>query len=108
MNNKELLTELNRQKIFKKLLYAYSPSKNLIVKILKTKIIYCTKCNKIFHWTEHYSVCPENGFKETDEILPTCHEKIGNVNVYVNNEYVKKGKLDLKKYFIMMKMEQKL
>ena len=42
---------------------------NLIVKILKTKIIYCTKCNKIFHWTEHYSVCPESGFKETDEIL---------------------------------------
>ena len=30
---KELLTELNRQKIFKKLLYAYSPSKNLIVKM---------------------------------------------------------------------------
>ena len=42
---------------------------NLIVKILKTKMIYCTKCNKIFHWTEHYNVCPESGFKETDEIL---------------------------------------
>ena len=42
---------------------------NLIVKILKTKMIYCTKCNKIYQWTEHYNVCPESGFKETDEIL---------------------------------------
>ena len=42
---------------------------NLIIKILKTKIIYCTKCNKIFYWTEHYSVCSESEFKETDAIL---------------------------------------
>ena len=46
-----------------------TPFLKLIIKILKTKVIYCTKCNKIFHWTEHQSVCPESGFKETNEIL---------------------------------------
>ena len=47
---KELLTELNRQKIFKKLLYAYSPSKNLIVK-MQWKVInffYGAIGNKLF------------------------------------------------------------
>ena len=49
---------------------------NLIVKILKTKMIYCTKCNKIYQWTEHYNVCPESGFKETDEIMGEIKELV--------------------------------
>ena len=47
---KELLTELNRQKIFKKLLYAYSPSKNLIVKMpwKVSNFFYGAIGNKLF------------------------------------------------------------
>ena len=46
---KELLTELNRQKIFKKLLYAYSPSKNLIVKMpWKVSNFFYAIGNKLF------------------------------------------------------------
>ena len=60
---------------------------NLIVKILKTKIIYCTKCNKIFHWTEHYSVCPESGFKETDEILGELKQLVNSCIQLIESEY---------------------
>ena len=47
---KELLTELNKQKIFKKLLFAYSPSKNLIVKQpwKVNNFFYATIGNKLF------------------------------------------------------------
>jgi hypothetical protein len=42
---------------------------NLVIKILKTKVIYCKKCSKIFNWIDHHSVCEQNEFKETNEIL---------------------------------------
>ena len=47
---KELLTELNKQKIFKKLLFSYSPSKNLIVKLpwKVNNFFYATIGNKLF------------------------------------------------------------
>ena len=89
----------------------------LIIKILKTKIIFCTKCNKIFHWTEHYSVCPESGFKETDEILGeikqlvnSCIELIKKIDYIENlkenksNEITNKilsNQLDIEKKFIL-------
>jgi hypothetical protein len=41
---------------------------NLVIKILKTKVIYCKKCSKIFNWLEHYKVCEQSEFKETNEI----------------------------------------
>ena len=66
---------------------------NLIVKILKTKIIYCTKCNKIFHWTEHYSVCPESGFKETDEILGELKQLVNScIQLIKKIDYIEKLK----------------
>ena len=66
---------------------------NLIVKILKTKIIYCTKCNKIFHWTEHYSVCPESGFKETDEILEELKQLVNScIELIKKIDYIEKMK----------------
>ena len=66
---------------------------NLIVKILKTKIIYCTKCNKIYHWTEHYSVCPESGFKETDEILDELKQLVNScIQLIKKIDYIEKLK----------------
>jgi hypothetical protein len=41
---------------------------NLVIKILKTKVIYCKKCSKIYNWIEHYKVCDQADFKETHEI----------------------------------------
>ena len=66
---------------------------NLIVKILKTKMIYCTKCNKIFHWTEHYNVCPESGFKETDEILGEIKQLVNScIELMKKIDYIEKLK----------------
>ena len=47
---KELMTELNKQKIFKKILYCYSPSKNLIVKQpwVVSNFFYGSIGNKLF------------------------------------------------------------
>ena len=66
---------------------------NLIVKILKTKMIYCTKCNKIFQWTEHYNVCPESGFKETDEILGEIQQLVNScIQLVKKIDYLEKLK----------------
>ena len=42
---------------------------HLVVKILKTKLIYCVKCSKIYQWTEHQAICDQSQFKETNEIF---------------------------------------
>ena len=42
---------------------------NLVIKILQTKVIYCTKCNKIFYWKHHYQSCEQKYFENCDEIL---------------------------------------
>ena len=42
---------------------------NLVIKILQTKIIYCTKCNKIFYWKVHYQICEQKYFENCDDIL---------------------------------------
>ena len=66
---------------------------NLIVKILKTKMIYCTKCNKIFQWTEHYNVCPESGFKETDEIIGEIQQLVNScIQLIKKIDYIEKLK----------------
>ena len=41
----------------------------LVSNILKTKIIFCAKCNKIFPWNEHSSRCDQSKFKEVNEII---------------------------------------
>ena len=42
---------------------------NLVVKILKSKVIYCTTCSKVFNWNDHNLVCDQKFFKETSEIV---------------------------------------
>ena len=51
---------------------------NLVIKILKTKIIFCLKCNKVFYWEDHHNNCDQSFFDETfhvfNEIKTTCEE----------------------------------
>ena len=42
---------------------------NLVIKILQTKIIYCTNCNKIFYWKDHYNICDQKYFDNCNDIL---------------------------------------
>ena len=42
---------------------------NLVLKILKSKIILCKKCNKIYTWTEHSDKCDQKYFTNTNEML---------------------------------------
>ena len=39
---------------------------NLVSKILKTKIILCQKCNKIYFWNEHFDKCDQKYFTDTN------------------------------------------
>ena len=42
---------------------------NLMIKILETKIIFCTKCNKIYYWKEHYKCCEQKYFENGSDLL---------------------------------------
>ena len=42
---------------------------NIVIKILQTKIIFCTKCNKIFYWKEHFQSCEQKYFENCDNIF---------------------------------------
>ena len=42
---------------------------NLVTKILKSKIILCKHCNKIYFWKDHYDKCEQSYFTDTNEIL---------------------------------------
>ena len=75
---------------------------NIIMKILQTKIIFCTKCNKIFYWKEHYQICEQKYFQNCDNILEeinvNCEEsikilKLINENGNLVNKY--KNEIDL-------------
>ena len=39
---------------------------NLVSKILKTKIILCQNCNKIYFWNEHFDKCDQKYFTDTN------------------------------------------
>jgi uncharacterized protein with PIN domain len=41
----------------------------LVSNILKTKIIFCKKCNKIYNWNEHFSHCDQSEFQEVNETI---------------------------------------
>ena len=41
---------------------------SIILRILKTKLIFCKKCNKIFEWSSHYKKCSQNNFTNTQQI----------------------------------------
>ena len=42
---------------------------NLVSKILKTKIILCQNCNKIYFWNDHFDKCDQKYFTDINEIL---------------------------------------
>ena len=42
---------------------------NLVLKILKSKIILCIHCNKIYFWKEHYDKCDQKYFTNTNKLL---------------------------------------
>ena len=62
---------------------------NIIIKILETKLIYCTNCNKIFYWKEHYKICEQKYFENCDNILEeikiNCEESAKIVNLMKEN-----------------------
>ena len=59
---------------------------NILVKILQSKIILCKKCNKIFYWKEHYELCDQSYFIETnklfDDIKLACEEGIKIIKLF--------------------------
>ena len=73
---------------------------NIIVKILETKIIFCSKCNKIFYWKEHYKVCEQKYFQNCDNILDeikiNCEESAKILKlIKENGDLINKYKLEL-------------
>ena len=71
---------------------------NLVTKILKTKVIYCPKCSKIFNWTEHHLSCDQSQFKETNEIFDELKTLIEECVGYLRNvhktEYLRQKKVN--------------
>ena len=97
---------------------------NIILKILQTKIILCTKCNKIFYWKEHYKLCEQKYFRNFenifDEIKIDCEESAKIIKlIKENGDLLNKYKIELynvtksiikeihKKYITHMKSEIK-
>ena len=63
---------------------------NILSKILETKVILCKKCNKIFYWKEHYQLCDQVNFSETNlmfnNIKLACEEGIRLLKLFHNNK----------------------
>ena len=73
---------------------------NIILKILQTKIIFCTKCNKIFYWKEHYKLCEQKYFQNCDnifdEIKIDCEESAKIIKlIKENGDLLNKYKIEL-------------
>ena len=80
---------------------------NILVKILQSKLILCKKCNKIFYWKEHYKLCDQSYFIETNKLFEdiklACEEGIKIIKLfssqsnifikYKNNIFVKLKKI---------------
>ena len=64
---------------------------NLVTKILANKIIFCKKCYKIFYWVEHSTICNQENFIESDEILNniknSCEEGIQIIKLFNQDNY---------------------
>ena len=76
---------------------------NLILKILKTKIIFCKHCNKVFYLEEHYDKCNQNNFTEPTkifkEIKETCEEGEAVIKTLNNNKnFLINCKIDIYNY----------
>ena len=65
---------------------------NLVIQILKTKIIFCTKCNKIFYWKNHYNLCNQKNFVDANDILEeiktACEDGIKILKIFNNSKIV--------------------
>lgn len=64
---------------------------SLVIKILKTKVIFCSKCSKVFNWSEHQGSCDQRQFKETNEVfgevkmlIDECIKLLKSSNQYMN------------------------
>ena len=73
---------------------------NIIIKILETKIIFCTKCNKIFYWKDHFKFCEQKYFQNCDNILDEikidCEESAKILKlIKENGDLVNKYKIEL-------------
>ena len=73
---------------------------NIIIKILETKIIFCTKCNKIFYWKGHSKICEQKYFQNCenilDEIKINCEESAKMLKlIKENGDIINKYKLDV-------------
>ncbi len=61
---------------------------NLVLKILKSKIILCKKCNKMYTWIEHSDKCDQKYFTNTNEMLSEIKklcEECYNIIKYINH-----------------------
>ena len=74
---------------------------NLVVKILKNKIILCKKCNKIYYFREHCVSCDQKYFTNTNEVIKEikkiceeCYHILKYDNVYRNILDDKKNKIN--------------
>ena len=59
---------------------------NILIKILQSKIILCKNCNKIFYWKEHYNICDQSFFVETNDLFNkiklACEESIKIIKLF--------------------------
>ena len=62
---------------------------NIVTKILANKIIFCKKCDKIFYWIEHYTICGQEKFVEGEEIYKeiknACEKGIKILRIFNGN-----------------------
>ena len=65
---------------------------NLVTKILANKIIFCIKCNKIFYWIDHYTICNQENFIEAEEIYKdiknSCDQSIRILKLFNGNNNI--------------------
>jgi len=62
---------------------------NIVTKILMNKIIFCKKCNQIYYWIDHYTLCNQENFTEVDAILNNikscCEQGFEILKIYNDN-----------------------
>ena len=62
---------------------------NIVTKILANKIIFCKKCDKVFYWIEHYTICGQENFIEGEEIYKeiknSCEKGIKILRIFNGN-----------------------
>ena len=70
---------------------------NLVSKILKTKIILCQNCNKIYFWNDHFDKCDQKYFTDTNEILSEIKKCCQDSYIIIKNINYRKSILSTSK-----------